>query len=245
MSRRIQRPIARDGLIVRAGNPAPDAHRRRRTLRSSGRSVAARRRRLPIRWRARSSSTPARRPAARRFKWPRPCGTTARSSPPTCEADASICSCVRCASRRPNPWWSFEPTPARARRSQTPCSMLVLLDAPCSGLGTIRRDPDIRWRRQETALPALASQSEWRCSSSAARLVRPGGRLVYATCSSEPEENERSRRCVPVQPSGIRPRRAPTRSSNDPALAGLLDQRGFLRTLPFRHGLEAFFAARW
>src|SRR4029453_18025382 len=65
----------------------------------------------------------------------------------------------------------------------------VLVDAPCSGLGTIRRDPDIRWRRQEKDLAALA-RDQLALLMRAADVVRPGGRLVYATCSSEPEEND-------------------------------------------------------
>ena len=65
----------------------------------------------------------------------------------------------------------------------------VLVDAPCSGLGTLRRDPDIRWRRREGDLPALAA-AELTMLQHAADMVAPGGRLVYATCSSEPEENE-------------------------------------------------------
>src|SRR5205085_3097499 len=65
----------------------------------------------------------------------------------------------------------------------------VLVDAPCSGLGTLRRDPDIRWRRRESDLPGLAA-AQRQMLAQAAGVVRSGGRLVYATCSSEPEENE-------------------------------------------------------
>ena len=65
----------------------------------------------------------------------------------------------------------------------------VLLDVPCSGLGTIRRDPDVRWRRSEADLPMLAA-AQLQMLTETARAVRPGGRLVYSTCSSEPEENE-------------------------------------------------------
>src|SRR5207247_3742379 len=65
----------------------------------------------------------------------------------------------------------------------------VLVDAPCSGLGILRRDPDIRWRRREDDLPALAA-AELTMLQRAADVVAPGGRLIYATCSSEPEENE-------------------------------------------------------
>jgi 16S rRNA (cytosine967-C5)-methyltransferase len=65
----------------------------------------------------------------------------------------------------------------------------VLVDAPCSGLGTLRRNPDMKWRQTPEALTELnAKQSA--ILSSAARLVKPGGRLVYATCSLLDEENE-------------------------------------------------------
>lgn len=115
----------------------------------------------------------------------------------------------------------------------------VLLDAPCSGLGTLRRDPDIRWRRREEDLPALAA-AQSRMLGHAAACVVPGGRLVYATCSSEPEENEdvidaflaTARSFVLVDARSI--------AAVPPAI---IDPRGYLRTLPHRHGLEAFFGA--
>ena len=115
----------------------------------------------------------------------------------------------------------------------------VLLDAPCSGLGTLRRDPDIRWRRREEDLPVLAA-AQSRMLAHAAACVAPGGRLVYATCSSEPEENEdvigaflaTTRSFALVDARGI--------AGVPPAV---IDARGYLRTLPHRHGLEAFFGA--
>ena len=116
----------------------------------------------------------------------------------------------------------------------------VLVDAPCSGLGTIRRDPDIRWRRTEGDLARLA-QDQLVLLDRAAAIVRPSGRLVYATCSSEPEENE-----AVVDAFLSRQREfelVDLRSDASPHLAPLLDERGMLRTLPFAHGLEAFFAA--
>ncbi len=64
----------------------------------------------------------------------------------------------------------------------------VLLDAPCSGLGTISRDPDVKWSRQPDALARFAA-TQRAMLDQAATAVAPGGRLVYATCSSEPEEN--------------------------------------------------------
>jgi 16S rRNA (cytosine967-C5)-methyltransferase len=115
----------------------------------------------------------------------------------------------------------------------------VLLDAPCSGLGTIRRDPDIRWRRLETDLGALAS-TEGAMLDQAAAVVAPGGRLVYATCSSEPEENEEVvRRFLDRTPAF----RAAAVELVPPSLRPFLDNEGYFRTLPFRDGLEAFFGA--
>lgn len=65
----------------------------------------------------------------------------------------------------------------------------VLVDAPCSGLGTLRRNPDLKWRQTPTAISELVSKQK-AILRSAARLLKPGGRLVYATCSILPEENE-------------------------------------------------------
>ncbi len=64
----------------------------------------------------------------------------------------------------------------------------VLVDAPCSGLGTLSRDPDLKWSRTADQLEGLAADQR-RMLRAAADAVRPGGRLIYATCSSEPEEN--------------------------------------------------------
>jgi len=64
----------------------------------------------------------------------------------------------------------------------------VLLDAPCSGTGTLRRHPEIRWRVAPADLPALAA-TQRRLAAAAAALLAPAGVLVYATCSLEPEEN--------------------------------------------------------
>jgi 16S rRNA (cytosine967-C5)-methyltransferase len=112
----------------------------------------------------------------------------------------------------------------------------VLVDVPCSGLGTIRRDPDIRWRRAEPELAGLA-RDELMMLREAARALRPGGRLIYATCSSEPEENE-SVVSAFLESEPRFARRGPQASS----LAPVLDAAGALRTLPHLHALEAFFA---
>ena len=114
----------------------------------------------------------------------------------------------------------------------------VLVDAPCSGLGTIRRDPDIRWRREPHDLPRLAKQ-QVDLLMRAATVVRPGGRLVYATCSSEPDENED---VVTAFLEKTPFDRVDLRNEPPAMLAPLLDDTGAMRTLPFAHGLEAFFA---
>jgi 16S rRNA (cytosine967-C5)-methyltransferase len=116
----------------------------------------------------------------------------------------------------------------------------VLVDAPCSGLGTVRRDPDIRWRLAEADLATFA-RDQIALLSRAAEAVVPGGRLVYATCSSEPEENEG------VVDAFLRthPAFAPLDLGVDghAAVTPFIDTRGTMRTLPFEHGLEAFYAA--
>lgn len=116
----------------------------------------------------------------------------------------------------------------------------VLVDAPCSGLGTLRRDPDIRWRRHEEDLPAFA-RTQLTLLGRAASLVRTGGRLVYATCSSEPEENEAVVDAFLADHGEFE--LLDLRTDGAPSLLALLNGRGMLRTLPFAHGLEAFFAA--
>jgi 16S rRNA (cytosine967-C5)-methyltransferase len=114
----------------------------------------------------------------------------------------------------------------------------VLLDAPCSGLGTLRRDPDLKWRRAETDLSQL-SEVQRRMISRAAEVVAPGGALVYATCSSEPEENRDVVDALLANDSRFarNPVILPAPASS---LAGL---DGALETLPFRDGLDGFFAA--
>jgi 16S rRNA (cytosine967-C5)-methyltransferase len=121
----------------------------------------------------------------------------------------------------------------------TPVFDRILVDAPCSGLGTIRRDPDIRWRRQEGDLPALAAR-QLELLRRAADVLAPGGRLVYATCSSEPEENEA---VVELFLDGQHALTLLDLRRSSPILDPFIDDRGMMRTLPFAHGLEAFFAA--
>jgi 16S rRNA (cytosine967-C5)-methyltransferase len=115
---------------------------------------------------------------------------------------------------------------------------LVVVDAPCSGLGTLRRDPDIRWRRHERDLPALAA-AELTMLQHAADAVAPGGRLVYATCSSEPDENDGvADAFLTTMPAFAR---LDARQASPGLPPSVVDDRGCLRTEPHRHGLEAFF----
>ena len=111
----------------------------------------------------------------------------------------------------------------------------VLLDAPCSGLGTIRRDPDVRWRRTAADLGPLAA-AQLAMLRETARVLRPGGTLIYATCSSEPEENDEVVDSF-LADSAFEPGQPERLPSH------VIDTAGRLRTLPFRDGLEAFFAA--
>ncbi|MDR1989657.1 MAG: 16S rRNA (cytosine(967)-C(5))-methyltransferase RsmB [Acidobacteriaceae bacterium] len=116
----------------------------------------------------------------------------------------------------------------------------VLVDAPCSGLGTLRRDPDIKWRRTADELPRLAT-AQRQMLTHAAAAVAPGGRLIYATCSTEPEENDEVARAF-LEATPTFARIAPGRIN--PALdRSLFGEDGFFRTEPDRHGLEGFFAA--
>ena len=115
----------------------------------------------------------------------------------------------------------------------------VLIDAPCSGLGTLRRNPDIKWRQSPEGLQELAAKQA-SILASAARLVKPGGTLVYATCSILDEENEdivtqflSAHADFAVQPmSGV---------LADQKIA--LEMGDYLKLAPHRHGTDGFFAA--
>jgi 16S rRNA (cytosine967-C5)-methyltransferase len=118
----------------------------------------------------------------------------------------------------------------------------VLVDAPCSGLGTVRRDPDIKWRRRASDLPVFAGQ-QVDLLARVAPTLRPGGRLVYSTCSSEPEENEGVIARFLGAHSQFRLRPIAGIDALPPSARAMSTPEGYLLTMPFRDGLEAFFGA--
>jgi 16S rRNA (cytosine967-C5)-methyltransferase len=115
----------------------------------------------------------------------------------------------------------------------------VLVDAPCSGLGALRRNPDARWRVRAEDVPELVKLQR-AILERAAEVLRVGGRLVYSTCTLLREENEE----VVESFLGATPefRRVP-REEQPERLAPLLDDDGTLRCLPHLHDTDGFFAA--
>jgi 16S rRNA (cytosine967-C5)-methyltransferase len=115
----------------------------------------------------------------------------------------------------------------------------VLVDAPCSGFGTLRRNPDLKWRHGPQALAELAAKQR-RILAAAAQLVKPGGRLVYATCSLLREEND----AVADDFAAVHPDFRPLSCAELLAAQRVgLDTGERLRLLPHRHGTDGFFAA--
>jgi 16S rRNA (cytosine967-C5)-methyltransferase len=115
----------------------------------------------------------------------------------------------------------------------------VLVDAPCSATGTMRRHPDARWRLDPAVFVRAASRQA-RLLAAAGPLVRPGGLLIYATCSLEPEENERVVEEFLSRNPGFT--RAPRTDASLPA--ELLTDAGDFQSLPQRHGIDGAYAAR-
>jgi 16S rRNA (cytosine967-C5)-methyltransferase len=126
---------------------------------------------------------------------------------------------------------------------------MVLLDAPCSSTGTIRRHPDVPWLKREEDIAALALLQR-RLLDHAVTLVKPGGTLVYCTCSLEPEEGVDGVTALLQRESGVC--RRPIVAEEVNGLAEFLTPDGDLRTLPCHlpnpdprlAGLDGFYAAR-
>jgi 16S rRNA (cytosine967-C5)-methyltransferase len=125
----------------------------------------------------------------------------------------------------------------------------ILVDAPCSSTGTMRRHPDVAWLRQEADIAALTSLQK-RQLQKAFSLLKHGGTLVYCTCSLEPEEGEAVVAALLANESGVR--RIPIEAGEVAGLTEILNADGDLRTLPCHlphvdarlAGLDGFYAAR-
>jgi 16S rRNA (cytosine967-C5)-methyltransferase len=122
----------------------------------------------------------------------------------------------------------------------------VLVDAPCSGLGTLRRNPDLKWRHSPKAVEELQAKQH-AILASAARLLKPGGRLVYATCSLLAAENEAvAEAFTAAHGADFEP--MPVQAALEAARAeraAELVAGPFLRLWPHRHQTDGFFAAIW
>jgi 16S rRNA (cytosine967-C5)-methyltransferase len=125
----------------------------------------------------------------------------------------------------------------------------VLLDAPCSSTGTIRRHPDVPWLKQPADISSLAALQR-RLLERAVALTKPGGTLIYCTCSLEPEENETVIADLLARESGVR--RAPITAADVFGRSEFVTKDGDLRTLPCHlpdadsrfAGVDGFYAAR-
>ncbi len=126
----------------------------------------------------------------------------------------------------------------------------VLVDAPCSGLGTLRRNPDLKWRQSPESVQEMALKQA-AVLHSAARLLKPGGRLVYATCSLLAQENEAIAEAFTASSPGFGPLAvgailsAQKLAGATALCSGGSDQQLYLRLWPHRHQTDGFFAAAW
>ena len=122
----------------------------------------------------------------------------------------------------------------------------VLVDAPCSGLGTLRRNPDLKWRQSPQAIEQL-QKKQIAILSSASRLVKPGGRLVYATCSLIPAENEDIAQLFAAEhPEFVQlDARAVLEQAGVSQAESLVTPAGHLRMWPHRHATDGFYAVAW
>ena len=126
----------------------------------------------------------------------------------------------------------------------------VLVDSPCSGLGTLKRNPDLKWRQSLKSVEEMA-KTQAAILQSAARLVKPGGRLVYATCSLLPQENEAIASAFSASSGDFIPLdvgEVLTQLKVEGAAmlcSGGENGQKYLRLWPHRHDTDGFFAAVW
>lgn len=126
----------------------------------------------------------------------------------------------------------------------------VIVDAPCSGLGTLRRNPDLKWRQSPQGVQEMTAK-QTAILQSASRLLKPGGRLVYATCSLLPQENEEIAKAFTEANREFSPLPAAEVLSNlkvegaASLCSGGAQGSDFLRLWPHRHRTDGFFAAIW
>ncbi len=126
----------------------------------------------------------------------------------------------------------------------------VLVDSPCSGLGTLKRNPDLKWRQSLKSVEEMA-KTQAAILQSAARLVKPGGRLVYATCSLLPQENEAIASAFSASSGDFTPLdvgKVLTQLKVEGAAmlcSGGENGQKYLRLWPHRHDTDGFFAAVW
>lgn len=122
----------------------------------------------------------------------------------------------------------------------------VLVDAPCSGLGTLRRNPDLKWRQSPKAIEELQAK-QTAILASASRLLKPGGRLVYATCSLMPAENEVIANAFSeAHPDFVLLNAAEQLEKMGVSQAeSLVTPAGHLRLWPHRHATDGFYAVAW
>ena len=114
----------------------------------------------------------------------------------------------------------------------------VLVDAPCSGLGVLTKKPDLKWKRDIADIVKLkAVQTE--ILENASNLVKPGGVLVYSTCSTEPEENHEIVQAFLEKHNEFQLENAANFVSKD-----LVSAEGYVETFPHKHGMDGSFAAR-
>ncbi len=127
---------------------------------------------------------------------------------------------------------------ADANELETEPADKVLVDAPCSGLGVLRKKPDIKWKRDQDDITHLVRQ-QGRLLESGARLVKPGGVLVYSTCTIEPEENSMLIKSFLLQHPEFRINDAANFVNH-----AVTTTDGWIETFPHRHHIDGSFAVR-